>query len=86
VLLDLSGQRLTDYQTYLDATQTKWISLRRPLAVQTIYQTAWVTEDGRVAFRDDVYAYDTKPNRDVTTREPSYLTQQRPLQQNEHTQ
>ncbi|WBA13628.1 L,D-transpeptidase family protein [Salinivibrio proteolyticus] len=86
VLLDLSGQRLTDYQTYLDATQTKWISLRRPLAVQTIYQTAWVTEGGRVAFRDDVYAYDTKPNRDVTTREPSYLTQQRPLQQNEHTQ
>ncbi|WP_176719652.1 L,D-transpeptidase family protein [Salinivibrio sp. BNH] len=77
LLLDLSGKQLTDYQHYIDKTQTKWVPLKRRLAVQTIYQTAWVTDDGEVTFRDDVYAYDVPAKRTITTQKPSYLTQQR---------
>ncbi|SIN83875.1 murein L,D-transpeptidase [Salinivibrio sp. ES.052] len=77
LLLDLSGQKLSDYQGYLDKIQTKWVPLQKRLSVQTIYQTAWVTEEGKVAFRDDVYAYDVQTKREVTTQEPHYLTQQR---------
>lgn len=75
--MDLSGKQLTDYQYYIDKTQTKWVPLKKRLAVQTIYQTAWVTDEGELAFRDDVYAYDVPAKRKITTQEPSYLTQQR---------
>ncbi|WP_025739498.1 L,D-transpeptidase family protein [Salinivibrio socompensis] len=77
LVLDLSGKQLSNYQGYLDKMQTKWVTLQTRLSVQTIYQTAWVTEDGELAFRDDVYAYDGHAEREVTTQEPSYLTQQR---------
>jgi len=79
LVLDLSGKQLASYQGYLDKTQTKWVSLQTRLSVQTIYQTAWVTEDGKLAFRDDVYAYDSHAERQITTQEPSYLTQQRDI-------
>jgi murein L,D-transpeptidase YcbB/YkuD len=37
---------------------TQVIALAQPLPVHVVYDTAWVDEDGTVAFRDDIYGWD----------------------------
>ncbi|OEE58121.1 peptidoglycan-binding protein [Enterovibrio norvegicus FF-454] len=63
VLLNRSGLEFGDYDYYRRIPETKWVSLRQKIAVHTIYQTAWVNEDGEVQFRNDVYHYDARPKR-----------------------
>lgn len=66
ILLDRSGLDFNDYAYYRQTPETKWVSLRKKIAVYTIYQTAWVNANGDVEFRDDVYHYDARPKRNVS--------------------
>jgi L,D-transpeptidase YcbB len=43
--------------TIAAGTET-WIALPEPVPVYIVYFTAWVSPDGRVQFRDDVYGHD----------------------------
>lgn len=74
LLFDLSGMNMDDYQYYLRVPETKWVTLRRRIDVHTIYQTAWVNDEGEVEYRDDVYYYDTRPKRSVSLEQPVYFT------------
>ncbi|MDD1782836.1 L,D-transpeptidase family protein [Enterovibrio sp. ZSDZ35] len=66
ILLNKSGLEFGDYDYYRQIPETKWVSLRKKIEVHTIYQTAWVNEEGGVEFRDDVYHYDARPKRNNT--------------------
>jgi murein L,D-transpeptidase YcbB/YkuD len=45
-------------------TQTeKWVRVKEPVAVLIAYNTCWVNEDGKTAFREDIYNYDKKMSR-----------------------
>ncbi|NGN97349.1 L,D-transpeptidase family protein [Grimontia sp. S25] len=65
VLLSRSGLEFGDYEYYQRIPETKWVSLRKKIPVHTIYQTAWVNDDGEVQFREDVYHYDARPKRNA---------------------
>nr|MDQ6902153.1 L,D-transpeptidase family protein [Bacteroidota bacterium] len=38
----------------------KWVKLKNKIPVYIVYFTAWVTKDGTVNFRDDIYGHDKK--------------------------
>jgi murein L,D-transpeptidase YcbB/YkuD len=42
----------------IDAQETRVVSLRQPLNVHLLYWTAWLAEDGRAQFREDIYLRD----------------------------
>ncbi|USH01229.1 L,D-transpeptidase family protein [Grimontia kaedaensis] len=67
VLLKRSGLKFGDYEYYQRIPETKWVTLRKKIPVHTIYQTAWVNEEGEVQFREDVYDYDTRPKRNSSS-------------------
>ncbi|CZF78520.1 murein L,D-transpeptidase [Grimontia celer] len=67
VLLKRSGLKFGDYEYYQRIPETKWVSLRKKIPVHTIYQTAWVNDEGEVQFREDVYHYDTRPKRNSSS-------------------
>jgi murein L,D-transpeptidase YcbB/YkuD len=42
----------------MDVQETRIVSLRNPLGVHLLYWTAWLSDDGRVQFRKDIYLRD----------------------------
>jgi len=64
--IDLAGYILRDDPDWtkekiaeaIDAGETKVIPLRKPLNIHILYWTAWLGEDGRVEFRQDIYLRD----------------------------
>ena len=50
------------------AGQTKVINLPRKMPVAWVYLTGWVTRDGTVEFRDDVYKHDEALDRNASRR------------------
>ncbi len=71
MLLQYSGMSASDYNYYREVPETKAVALSKRINVYTIYQTAWVDNQGRRQFRRDIYQYDRpKPGvTPVTTRE-----------------
>ncbi|WP_434355232.1 L,D-transpeptidase family protein [Parasalinivibrio latis] len=71
MLLRYSGMSVADYSYYQEVPETKAVALNKRISVYTIYQTAWVDNQGRRQFRRDIYQYDRpKPGvTPVTTRE-----------------
>jgi murein L,D-transpeptidase YcbB/YkuD len=49
----------------ITAGQTKVINLPRKIPVAWVYLTGWVTRDGTIEFRDDVYNHDESLDRDA---------------------
>jgi len=49
------------------AGQTRIINLPHKIPVAWVYMTGWVTRDGTVQFRDDVYKHDEKLDRNALT-------------------
>jgi len=49
-----------DTEAALAAGTTRTVALSRPVPVFIVYLTAWVTEDGQVHFRPDVYSRDAR--------------------------
>ncbi len=43
----------------------KFINLKKPLPVYIVYFTAWVNEEGKLNFRDDIYNHDLKLEREI---------------------
>jgi len=42
----------------IEGGKTQVVNLRSPLGVHVIYWTVWLSEDGRVQFRQDIYLRD----------------------------
>jgi len=69
--LDLAAYLLRDDPAWakekieeaIDAGETKLIHLRKPLNIHVLYWTAWLGEDGRVQFRQDIYLRDAALDR-----------------------
>lgn len=44
----------------MDQHKEKWVKLTHPIPVFIVYFTAWVTRDGLLNFRDDIYGHDKR--------------------------
>ncbi len=58
ILKDLPGWDRAAIDAGIAAGRTKVINLPRKMPVAWVYLTGWVTRDGTVEFRDDVYKHD----------------------------
>ena len=53
------------------AGQTKIVNLPHKMPVAWVYLTGWVTRDGTIEFRDDVYRHDEALDRDALRKRRS---------------
>ena len=44
----------------MNASKEKWVSLKEPIPVVITYFTSWISRDGLLNFREDVYGHDAK--------------------------
>jgi murein L,D-transpeptidase YcbB/YkuD len=44
----------------MNGTKETWVNTRTPIPVAIGYFTAWVSEDGKLHFRDDIYGHDKR--------------------------
>ena len=44
----------------MTAVKEKWVTLKDPVPVVITYFTAWVSNDGLLNFREDIYGHDEK--------------------------
>jgi murein L,D-transpeptidase YcbB/YkuD len=44
----------------MNASKEKWVTLKEPVPVIITYFTAWVSNDGLLNFREDIYGHDNK--------------------------
>jgi murein L,D-transpeptidase YcbB/YkuD len=65
ILQDMPGWNRAAIDAGIAAGQTKIINLPRKMPVAWVYLTGWVTRDGVVEFRDDVYKHDERLDRDA---------------------
>jgi len=75
----LAGRLLPDWPVdSINAAMTRgrerWVALTRPIPVHIVYWTAWVTEDGLVAFSGDPYHWDDALARALTKRDAGQVT------------
>jgi L,D-transpeptidase YcbB len=47
-------------ETAMNGSKEKWVNTRTPTPVAIGYFTAWVSEDGKLHFRDDIYGHDKR--------------------------
>jgi murein L,D-transpeptidase YcbB/YkuD len=52
----------------IDGRETRGINLRNSLSVHLLYWTAWLADDGRVQFREDIYLRDAALHRALEER------------------
>ena len=52
----------------IDSRETRGINLRNSLSVHLLYWTAWLADDGRVQFREDIYLRDAALHRALEER------------------
>ncbi len=69
ILQDVPGWNRAAIDAGIAAGQTKVINLPHKMPVAWIYLTGWMTRDGIVEFRDDVYAHDEALDRTGLTDE-----------------
>ncbi|HWS07702.1 MAG TPA: murein L,D-transpeptidase, partial [Xanthobacteraceae bacterium] len=65
ILEDMPGWNRAAIDAGIAAGQTKIINLPHKMPVAWVYLTGWVTRDGTVEFRDDVYKHDEALDRDA---------------------
>jgi murein L,D-transpeptidase YcbB/YkuD len=63
LLLEDAGWTMDSITRAVDSRRTRTVHLRRPTPVLLLYWTAWVDDDGRVNFRDDIYGRDARLTR-----------------------
>jgi L,D-transpeptidase YcbB len=65
ILEDMPGWNRAAIDSGIAAGQTKIVNLPHKMPVAWVYLTGWVTRDGVVEFRDDVYKHDEALDRDA---------------------
>ncbi len=65
ILRDVPGWDRAAIDAAIAAGQTKVINLPHKIPVAWVYLTGWVTRDGTVEFRDDVYKHDDQLDREA---------------------
>jgi L,D-transpeptidase YcbB len=65
ILEDVPGWNRAAIDAGIAAGQTRIINLPHKMPVAWVYLTGWVTRDGTVEFRDDVYKHDETLDRDA---------------------
>ncbi|MEM7258555.1 MAG: L,D-transpeptidase family protein, partial [Pseudomonadota bacterium] len=58
LLLTSDGHSYSDIQHYQQLDTTKKVNLRNQLPVHLTYQTAWISDEGVLNFREDIYKHD----------------------------
>ncbi len=58
LLRDDSSQRPEKLQQEIATGETRSVRLPRPIPVHILYWTAWVSDDGQIQFRKDIYGHD----------------------------
>ena len=58
IMQDMPGWDRAAIDAGIEAGQTRIVNLPRKMPVAWVYLTGWVTRDGTVEFRDDVYKHD----------------------------
>ena len=58
LLLVADGRNYPEIQEYKLGDSTRKVNLNNPLPVHLTYQTAWVSDEGVLNFRDDIYKHD----------------------------
>jgi murein L,D-transpeptidase YcbB/YkuD len=60
----------------MNASKEKWVTLKEPIPVVITYFTSWISSDGLLNFRDDIYGHDKKmAERLFEQRDPDSLTE-----------
>ena len=59
LLLKDSSWNKDKVDAVLQSKATKWVPLRTPVPVYTVYWRSWVDAQGTLQFRDDIYGFDT---------------------------
>jgi murein L,D-transpeptidase YcbB/YkuD len=60
----------------MNASKEKWVTLKEPIPVIISYFTSWISSDGLLNFRDDIYGHDKKmAERLFEQRDPDSLTE-----------
>lgn len=72
LLLLADGKSHSEIDSYFLAETTKKVLLRSPLPVHMTYQTAWVDEQGKTHFRDDIYDFDKHSYRELNGNKALY--------------
>ena len=52
----------------------KYVKVKDPIPVVITYYTAWVDENGRLNFREDIYDHDLKLANKMFRQSPVYAT------------
>jgi murein L,D-transpeptidase YcbB/YkuD len=65
ILEDVPGWNRAAIDAGIAAGQTKIVNLPHKMPVAWVYLTGWVTRDGAIEFRDDVYKHDEALDRDA---------------------
>jgi len=65
ILQDVPGWNRAAIDAGIAAGQTKVVNLPHKMPVAWVYLTGWVTRDGTIEFRDDVYKHDETLDRDA---------------------
>ncbi len=60
LLKDDKGWTSEKIQQAMNSSKEKFVSVEEPVPVVITYFTAWVDENGRLNFRDDIYGHDAK--------------------------
>src|SRR5688572_14701439 len=68
LLKDQPGWELEKIQEAMNSEEEKFVKLKKKIPVLITYNTAWVDDEGRLNFREDIYDHDRELNRKMFTK------------------
>ncbi len=68
ILADVNGMSAAEIDRIVASEATGHVALDQPIAIDVVYRTAWVAEDGTLHFRPDIYGLDDTGTQVATDR------------------